>query len=310
MLDLIHYSTFSDKEEFLNKVNLSDYTAIQQGSYMQIDDRTKWVSQTLSGSAREIFIVEYDDLQQNLKFNGQEISIRSFVQDVDSFPAISNKPIIDATSLNYPELQYLFYWFNKIGKPFDLVYVEPMSYQPKSQDKFHLSEDGIGLVQLPPFLGRIQNNLVYVISIGFEGHRIEALLNNDEYNNPGFQEIKVIVGVPAFKAGFDRNSLKANAGALSLIKKMSHKEVHVASANNPCVIVNYLNKVFKALDQFSDIPQKISIIPFGTKPTAIGMAWFAVKHQKETVVTYDYVKKVSGRSKGIGKVHFAQFDHV
>jgi hypothetical protein len=91
---------------------------------------------------------------------------------------------------------------------------------------------------------------------------------------------------------------------------MSHKEVHIASANNPCVIVEYLNKVHKALDQFAEVPQKLSLIPFGTKPTAIGMAWFAVKHQQETVVTYDYVKKVSGRSKGIGKVHFAQFEHV
>lgn len=309
MLDLIHYSTFSDKEKFLNKVNLNSYSAIQQGSYMQIDDRTRWVSQTLSENAKEIFSVEYDDSHQYLKFDGQKISLRELVGP-KNLPVISGRPIIDATSLNYPELQYLFYWFNKIEKPFDLIYVEPMSYQPKSQDQFHLSEDGIGLAQLPPFLGRTQNNLVYVISIGFEGHRIEALLNNDEYNNPGFQDIKVIVGVPAFKAGFDRNSLKANIGALSQVKTMSHKEVHIASANNPWVIVEYLKKVYKSLDKFAEVPQKLSLIPFGTKPTAIGMAWFAVKHPEETIVTYDYVKKVSGRSKGIGKVHFARFEHV
>ncbi|MBL1319714.1 MAG: hypothetical protein COA63_001455 [Methylophaga sp.] len=311
MLDLVHYSTFSNKEKFLDKIDISNHLAIyRRSTNTEIDDRTKWVRQVLSNTAKSVWDIDYDVREQSLKINDKSISIRDFVQGTKKKPAITDRPLIDATSLNFPELQYLFYWFNKIEQPFDLIYVEPECYPPSSPDKFNLSEDGLGLAQLPPFLGRVQNNLVYVISIGFEGHRIQGLLNNDEYSNPGFQDIKVIIGVPAFKAGFDRDSLKANALALAQIKKMPSREVHIASANNPCVIIKYLNKVSKSLDRRDESRQKLSLIPFGTKPTAIGMAWFAVKNQKDTIVTYDHVKKVPGRSKGIGKVHFAQFDNI
>jgi len=309
MLDLVHYSTFSNKEKFLHKIDVSSHLAICHSS-IEIDDRTSWGIEILSNNAKNVWDVFYDARKQSLKINNQSISIRDFVQNTEKNPVITAKPLIDATSLSYPELQYLFYWFNKIGEPFDLLYVEPEGYSPSSRDKFTLSEDGLGLVQLSPFLGRIQNNIIYIISIGFEGHRVEGLLNNDEYSNPGIQEIKLIVGVPAFKAGFDRDSLKANISALTQIKQMSSREVYIAPANNPWVIIKYLNKVLKSLDKRDGYRQKLSLIPFGTKPVAIGMAWFAVKNQENTIVTYDHVKNIQGRSKGIGKVHFAQFDNI
>lgn len=304
MIDLLHYSTFNNKDEFIEKITDQYSVAVQQGAYMDIDDRTRWVSQTIAQRSDDIWSVDYDDQNYTLKLNGQAIRIRELHT---ALPRPEGKLLIDATSLNYPELQYLFYWLEQINCPFDLIYVEPEKYISSDvefglKDNFQLSEDGPGLSQLPPFLGGTQSEVINVLSIGFEGHRVMGLLNNDEFTDPGLDFINLVVGVPAFKAGFERTSLKANSSALEIITKSAKKEVHFASANNPYAVLSYLKKVSKG-----SISQSINLIPFGTKPTAVGMAWFAVKNKDDTIVTYDHVKKLSGRSKGVGKVHFARF---
>ena len=51
----------------------------------------------------------------------------------------------------------------------------------------------------------------------------------------------------------------------------------------------------------------INLIPFGTKPAAVGMAWFAVNHDEEVIVTFDNTRVADGRSSGVGRIHLTQF---
>jgi hypothetical protein len=222
--------------------------------------------------------------------------------------------LIDATSLAYPEIQYLLYWLHSIDCPFDLIYVEPEHYQPDknkqaSEYKYALSDDGRGLLQLPPFIGTTQDQTINVISIGFEGHRVAGVLNNDQLQDPGFDDVRVVIGIPAFKAGFDQISLKCNSMALKQIQKLPRREVTFVAPNNPYSMILFLEELNRSIETSSEgYPLKnINLVPFGTKPAAIGMAWFAVKHQENSIVTYDHVKKLAGRSSGVGKIHFTQF---
>lgn len=310
MINLTHYSTFNDKESFYTEFN-HRYSLVIQASFMDIDDRTKWVGNLLNEISENIFNVRFDADCSSLVVNDKKISIRELEQGITR---PSEKPLIDATSLAYPEIQYLLYWLHIIDCPFDLIYVEPEHYQSDKKKqateyKYALSDDGTGVLQLPPFIGTTQGQTINVISIGFEGHRVAGILNNDQLQDPGFEDVRVVIGVPAFKAGFDQISLKCNSVALKQIQKSPRREVKFVAANNPHSMTLFLEELNKSISINSEgYPVKnINLIPFGTKPAAIGMAWFAVKHQENCIITYDYVRKLTGRSYGVGKIHFAQF---
>lgn len=313
MIELTHYSTFDDENDFLSN-SKNKYCMGIQASYMGIDDRTKWTQDYLNTRADKILSVQFDVENCSLQVNGDKINAREFKQKLER-PC--SKPLIDATSLEYPEIQYLFYWLHEIQCAFDVLYVEPEHYSSNSTKgirqatpSFALSEDGPGVLQLPPFIGSTQNETVNVISMGFEGHRVAGLLNNDQLQDPGFDEAIIAIGIPAFKAGFDQISIKCNSIALKEIRKLPKSSVIFTAANNSHSMMIFLEKLQKSiLSGNKESPTKnINLIPFGTKPAAIGMAWFAVNNQENTIVTYDYIKKLSGRSSGVGKIHLAQFE--
>ncbi|MDP1657867.1 MAG: hypothetical protein Q8L73_00770 [Methylotenera sp.] len=315
MIELTHYSTFEDQEEFISKFT-NKYSLVIQASSMDIDDRTKWTGKFLNDKSEKILSVQFDVVTCSLKVNGKQIKIREFEQNLEH---PNSKPLIDATSLEYPEIQYLFYWLHSIQCPFDVLYVEPKHYtskkvmsKPLVDFEFALSEDGPGVLQLPPFIGSTRNETINVISMGFEGHRVAGLLNNDQLQDPGFDDVRVVIGIPAFKAGFDQISLKYNSIALKQIQKLPRREAIFAAANNPYSMTAFLEQLQKSIRPENEgVPlRNINLIPFGTKPAAIGMAWFAVKHQDNTVVTYDHIKKLPGRSEGVGRIHFAQFTKI
>jgi hypothetical protein len=313
MIELAHYSTFDDEKDFLSNFK-GTYCMGIQASYMGIDNRTEWTKKFLSTRAEKILSVQFNVDTCSLHVNGDQINAREFKQKLER---PSSKPLIDATSLEYPEIQYLFYWLHEIQCSFDVLYVEPEHYSSnntkgtrQATPSFALSEDGPGVLQLPPFIGSTQNETINVISMGFEGHRVAGLLNNDQLQDPGFDEAILVIGVPAFKAGFDQISIKCNSIALKQIQKLPKSSVIFSAANNSHSMMIFLEKLQKSLlSSNSEFPTKnINLIPFGTKPSAIGMAWFAVNHQENTIVTYDYIKKLSGRSSGVGKIHLAQFE--
>lgn len=310
MINLTHYSTFNDKESFYAKFD-HRYSLAIQASFMDIDDRTKWVSNLLNEKSDNILNVKFNVDYFSLQVNDEQIPVRELEYKLKR---PNEKPLIDATSLEYPEIQYLFYWLHSINCPFDLIYVEPEHYQSDknkliTEYKFALSDDGTGVLQLPPFIGTTQDQTINVISIGFEGHRVAGILNNDQLQDPGFEDVRIVVGIPAFKAGFDQISLKCNSMALKQIQKSPRHDVKFVAANNPHSMTLFLEELSRSIETSSEgYPLKnINLIPFGTKPAAIGMAWFAVKHQGNSIVTYDHVKKLAGRSSGVGKIHFAQF---
>lgn len=239
--------------------------------------------------------------------NGREISALELPDNVKRW---GTRPLIDATTLNYPELQLIFHTLSDLSQPFDVIYVEPDDYRERDdidaisgQQKFDLSDDGPGLEQLWPFVGTTQSNCTNIISMGFEGHRVVSLLSSDQLSEPGLESVRLIVGVPAYRAGFDLDSLRQNSEALRLVECADDRELTFVAANNAFEMYQQLNKIAKAKDE----RWSFNLVPFGTKPSAIAMAWFATKNHRSSIVTYDFVSKKKGRSTGVGRTHFIEF---
>ncbi|MDC9725001.1 MAG: hypothetical protein PSN44_03650 [Gammaproteobacteria bacterium] len=308
-MDLAHYSTFENNADFIARTD-KNYNLAIQSSFMEIDERTQWVNNYIINHSKQQWSVKYNVDSFMLQVNNSEYRISEFASKLEK---PSSTPLIDATSLSYPEIQYLFYWLNKINCPFDLVYVEPEKYTekkvPVGEVDYLLSDDGPGVMQLAPFLGTtVTQDTINVISIGFEGHRVAGLLNNDQLREPGFDDVRLVLGVPAFKAGYDRVSIIKNIEVFREVLKLQRYELDFAAANNPYSMIHLLEKIKSTTNIMPDTPIKsINLIPFGTKPAAIGMAWFAAKYQEDIIVTYDHVVKLPGRSEGVGRIHLASF---
>lgn len=281
---------------------------------MDIDDRIEWVNKHLSSVCEERLTISYFPDRTKLAIDGSECAVTGFI---DRLKLSSGRPLIDSTSLSYPEVQYLILELVNNNIEFDVIYVEPASYKKKKEERqapndeelFDLSDDGCGLLHLPPFLGADATNTLTVISIGFEGHRVAGLLKNDELSDPGMTSVRLVLGMPPFKAGFDRVSLKKNKSAIEFCKGIPDFEVCYASASNAFSMFQELNRIKSAwiLPDQADRQRYINLVPFGTKPSAIGMALFASKNMDISVVTYDHVEKKNGRSEGVGKIHLMEF---
>ena len=303
-MDLKHYSTFEDINDFQTRAVNKKYQLAIKSPSKPLDDRTTWVNEYITACSESLWAVEYNTDSCCIEVNGKSFHALELAKKLQK----PNLPLlIDSTSLSYPEIQYLFYWLNKINTPFELIYVEPQKYPTKKNDH-HLSADGPGISHLGPFIGSTTtSDVINAISIGFEGHRVIGLLNNDQLREPGFHDVRVIVGVPAFKAGYDRVSLSKNIDALAEMSSMERCDVSFASANNPWAMYEELKTIRKSINAHPEKHPMINLVPFGTKPSAIGMAWFAVKNEDQTIVTYDHVIKLAGRTEGVGKIHLASF---
>jgi len=310
MIDLRHHSTYESVNE-IHTINFSEYSTVVYSDFMDVDERTRWLKDFYQKMSCEKTKVSFDSVMMQLIINDNHVACMDLNNHL---PKPSSKILLDSTSLTFPVIQYLLLWLKENNYPFDVLYIEPEEYtqdsnelQCISNENFVLSEDGPGLVQLPPFIGSIQLKTTHVVSIGFEGRRVVGLFNNDQISEQGLTDLRVVIAIPAFKAGFDRVSLKNNALALQEISRVARREIMYSSASNPFTMLEILEGILKSLPSDEFEPANMNLIPFGTKPAALGMAWFAVKHDEEVIVTYDNTKNAGGRSNGIGKMHLTQF---
>lgn len=312
-ISLSSVRSFNGQSDYAKR-NCPNYSVGIHALNMTMDDRTKWVSQHLSSVCKRLITVSYCPDKTKLSINGIEYEVLDFIQHLK---LSAGRPLIDSTSLSYPEVQYLILELVENGIEFDVIYVEPANYKkkkdaspaPNDEELFDLSNDGSGLLYLPPFFSQDPRSTLTVISIGFEGHRVAGLLKNDELSDPGMTNVRIVLGMPPFKAGFDRVSLKKNNSAIEYCKGIPDFEICYASASNAFSMFQELNRIKRAwiLPDQETRPRYINLVPFGTKPSAIGMALFASKNRDISVVTYDHVEKKTGRSEGVGKIHLMEF---
>lgn len=284
------------------------YTCSYLGEELSLDDRVAWIDSYLDVVSRNKVTVNFDNETAELNFSGGD-SIS--VADISDLPVPEGRILFDATSLSLPELVYLMEWAKITSKDFDVIYVEPSAYSAQRYKSkigiqsidYSLSEDGPGLCMLPRFTYPIDEGHL-VVALGYEGHRFGALLISDEITPTGMTGM---LGVPPFVLGWERNTYSKNYAQMLDARKQYDAEFKVVSANDPLQnydVLNTVDRSFRALSRRGR--RAMHLAPIGTKPVAIAMAWYAINN-KGTGILYDFIRKKSKRSKGVGKVHFWRY---
>lgn len=309
MLDLTEWRSSTADTIDKTPVKKKLYSLALVGGRMDIDQRSRWVGKYVGSLAEVVSDLAFNPEASTLKINNQIINIA----DIESFTNLSGRILLDATSLSFPELLYFFLLAKNTKKDFDIVYVEPHEYSRTEETKGHikttrfdLSIDGPGINLLPRFLSTTQNSNI-AVSLGFEGHRFGALLQSDEFAGSKFMGM---IGVPPFDAGWERLSYEANSDRIAQAMQERRATFEVAGANDPYANYSLLDRFYASHnDPLKPDPPGFHVAPFGTKPVAIAMAWFAVTHNNIGVL-YDFVRKKDKRTYGCGRVHLWQFKHV
>ncbi|MFT7566735.1 MULTISPECIES: hypothetical protein [Pseudoalteromonas] len=270
----------------------------------QCDERSDWTFSYLKKLSSNVIPVSYCPIEVELTISSIEYSLR----EIDKYEVPRGKILIDATTLALPELLHLFHILKMKKKNFDVIYVQPTGYTENGDrgvDKiksYDLSDDGLGIQQVPPYIGFSDNSMLFFF-LGFEGHRFGALINSDEFDT---SNITCLIGTPPFKLGWENKTLSNNYKQLLEINSNSNTRYKFAGANDPIKTYDHIDQVYRAADYEK---RTLCLAPFGTKPAAIAAAQFAVNN-KNVVMLYDYVKKKNKRSSGKDLVHRWSFSYV
>jgi len=270
----------------------------------ECDERGGWSSNYIRGIAQQVVSVAYSSSGVTLSIDNVEYSIR----DLGDYNIPAGKILIDATSLALPELLHLFGMLNEGKKSFDVIYVQPTEYaksETSELDKvktFDLSDDGIGIQQIPPYIGYSEKTMIFFF-LGWEGHRLGALINSEEFDS---RNITCLIGAPPFKVGWENISLSNNYIQLSQISSSPNARFKFSGANDPVKTYEVIEQIYKAAVYER---KNLCLAPFGTKPAAIAAAQFAV-NKSNVVMLYDFVKKKNKRSSGTDLLHLWEFEYI
>lgn len=288
-----------------NNINLSELDTVYELTFTcssKKDEREDWVNNYIKLVSISVIGVNYDPIEVTLDIESESFAL----SEILNFKLPEGRILVDATSLALPELIYLFMIFRTNKKEFDVIYAQPNHYSGSRKEgvdsikTFELSDDGFGIQQLPPFVGLTENSTM-MIFLGFEGHRVGALLQTEELNT---FDATCLLGIPAYKLGWEKLTLANNYKQLEILRSNKNASFEFAGANDPL-------KVYELIEQNYDAQQyenkRLCLAPLGTKPATLAVAQFAANYEK-TIILYDFVQKKERRSLGTDLVHFWSFE--
>lgn len=274
------------------------------------DARTDWSRRFIEKTCNIVINVEYNANDAELKINNDIYSIRS----LNDYRLPEGEILVDGTSLSLPELLHVFTMLNSKQRSFDVSYIQPSTYKEDESrtdyntTAYDLSDDGLGVQQLPPFVGTSNNSRI-LFFLGWEGHRLGALIHSDELN---IMDLTCIAGIPSYQVGWENTTLSCN---FMNIKELlgATPTFRFSGANDPVRTYKIIQEVYASTTYRN---HSLSIAAFGTKPSAIAAAQFAVNNaetskgqKQELIMLYDFVKIKSDRSQGMSTMHIWSFDY-
>lgn len=269
---------------------------------IELDQRDITAIEALNSCVSKSFTIVYQPNESSLKVN-DEISVG--VDDIEDFlkdKGISenSKIILECTSLGVAEMLVLMQAIKNIGcNAIDALYLAPKHYTRLgpgifNRRNFDLTTSFAGFKAIPG------QGLAYnygdkaIVLCGYEAERLSRAFDETELQG---NDCQLIFGVPPYVVGWDMNSY---ANYFSVIDSNNiSKENYYCGAANPLSVYQKIEKVYKGLED----EQKLFVLPFGTKPMALGACAFIVEHNWENKLSilFDHPQKKKGRSTDYGK---------
>jgi len=289
------------EDDDLTKLNVGTWDLGLAG--IPVDDRGSVAIDFIQDKASSVFEVWYNENEMNLRIDNSIIEIEDLE---DYFKKIKLRSIIlEATTLGFAEIFLISNALLKIGfGGLSFLYVEPRRYNRRTNLRdtfllhkrdFELSDEFSGYKGIPGATLALNKNTLQrsVFFLGFEEARLDLALENFPIN-PSL--CSIVFGIPAFKPGWEMDSLANNIRVIKEKKVIGG--VHFCGAENPAAAFKALDNVYKELTQ----RERLFIGPIGTKPHGIGAALFVALYDKVGIL-YDHPIKSTGRSNEVGKCH-------
>ena len=264
-----------------------------------LDDRGKTAVNELSKRSATIHTIQYDGRLMALTIDGQPAThpdLRNIVA------AATNKPIaLETTTLGFVEV--LLCSRAALGQTatLDCLYVEPQDYR-RSRDPhllakrdFELSGEIVGFRGIPGATKMLDDRRAqrYMFFLGYEGARFRRAFTDLETLKG--RSSNVIFGIPAFKAGWEMDSIANN---VPVMRDEHVSAVYFCGADNPRAAVEILSTTYDSLQA----SETMFVAPIGTKPHGIGTALFSAQ-RPEVGIIYDHPRRSPDRSMSVGQWH-------
>lgn len=201
--------------------------------------------------------------------------------------------VLEATTLGFAELFCLTRALIASGKhTFQITYAEPARYnRPVGSGESYALSDTNRYAPIPHAVVDLSSEEVEagVFFLGYEQERMARAL--EEYQMISSKQVKVVFGVPAFRAGWELNAIVPHLQMLS----ENGFDIAYCSANDPASAFECLERTLKSLSKDA----RMFIAPIGTKPCGVATAVFASLYPAESGILYDHPKKKEKRSFGV-----------
>jgi hypothetical protein len=255
-----------------------------------IDERGKQAIDVCAGTCTRL-AVRYD-------VDALSISIGAVTTDIDTIADLlaeydGSQVALEATTMGFAELFVMVNGLIRRGrKTIDVVYVEPDGYRRthRGTSQFELTATTHGYQPIPLAVIDLGGADVEagVFFLGFEPERLARAL--EEHQMIANKELKVIFGVPAYRAGWELDSVVPHVHLLEQTKT----QIEYCSANDPEAAFECLERTRRTLSHGS----RMFVAPIGPKPCGIASAVFASIYPSQVGLLFDHPKRKAGRSDG------------
>lgn len=278
-------------------LSLQDYALSFCGH--PLDDRGKTAVNELSKRSATTHTIEYDGRSMAFTIDGEQADTPDLLNMVAS---ATNEPIaLETTTLGFVEVLLCSRAARGQTATLDCLYVEPQDYR-RSHDPhllakrdFELSGEIVGFRGIPGTTKMLNDRRTqkYVFFLGYEGARFRRAFTDLEMLKG--RSSNVIFGIPAFKAGWEMDSIANN---VPIMRDEHVSAVYFCGADNPRAAVEILSTTYDSLQP----SETMFVAPIGTKPHGVAAALFSAQ-RPDVGIIYDHPSRSPARSTSVGQWH-------
>jgi len=275
----------------------------------RVDDRGFSSVEEIYSHSKNVHIIKFDPEQQLTLLNDTPIQKQKLVETIQNKKRI----LIDATTVGLGEILQILLATNKASiKEIEFVYAEPGQYtQQSSNNESHHNSREFALTHncvfrsVQGFAHQHDNGspASHIFMLGFEQGRILNAFEQRAVFDLENYKCHFIIGVPAFKAGWESNSIRPHLDILDELK-VSERAISYCQANS---IRESYHTLWDLYTKIGDERKTLFVSPLGTKPHTVGAALFLFEtkgNDKITSLYYDHPKRLINRSRNIERWHY------
>lgn len=218
--------------------------------------------------------------------------------------------VLDATTLGLGEVLQILRCLETAGcKAVNFLYVEPGSYQQQKAHSHRLDHEfsltnNCKFSAVQGFAQQYEagHPSSHVFMLGFEPARLLNAIEQRNWEDSHLTSFHMVVGVPAFRPGWEANSIRAHLQAMEDLE-LTEARVRYCQASSVREAYLTLWDLYRTLGEDQGC---FYVSPLGTKPHALGAALFLLETrgaENPTSLYYDHPHRIPKRSEKIGIWH-------